>query len=105
MNRPRRSEEREDKQGFQLTGTYTNPHWNQIAVVDDCILVDNYLAVPVRATSGPKNKSQKTTWLGISVGSVKKLLVSKDIKNLEENANCLEENAKQGIHNVRPLNI
>ena len=80
MNRPRRSEEREDKQGFQLTGTYTNPRWNQIAIVDDCILVDNYLAVPGRATSGPKNKSQKTTWSGINVGSVKNLWCQKTLK-------------------------
>ena len=27
-------------------GPYTNPLWHQLSVVDDCILVDNRLAVP-----------------------------------------------------------
>ena len=38
--------ERNDRQGFELMGTYTNPLWHQMSVVDDCLLVDNRLAVP-----------------------------------------------------------
>ena len=48
MNRLRRVIERGDKQGFELMGTYTNPLWSQMAVQDDCILVNNRLAVPVQ---------------------------------------------------------
>ena len=29
-------------------GPYTKPLWNQLSLVDDCILVDNRLAVPVQ---------------------------------------------------------
>ena len=45
METLRRSIERGDKQGFELWGPYTNPLWNQMAMQDDCILVDNRLAV------------------------------------------------------------
>ena len=48
MDRLRRVIERGDKQGFELMGPYTNPLWPQIAVQDDCILVNNRLAVPVQ---------------------------------------------------------
>ena len=48
MDRLRRVIERGDKQGFELMGPYTNPLWPQIAVQDDCILVNNWLAVPVQ---------------------------------------------------------
>ena len=40
--------ERGDKQGFELMGPYTNPLWSQMAVQDDCILVNNRLAVPLQ---------------------------------------------------------
>ena len=46
MDRLRRVVERNDRQGFELMGPYTNPLWHQISVVDDCLLVDNRLAVP-----------------------------------------------------------
>ena len=48
MDRLRRLMERGDKQGFQLMGRYTNPLWLQMAVQDDCILVDNRLEIPVQ---------------------------------------------------------
>ena len=48
MDRLRRVIERGDKQGFELMGLYTNPLWSQMAVQDDCILVNNRLAVPVQ---------------------------------------------------------
>ena len=48
MDRLRRVVERRDKQGFELMGPYTNPLWSQMAVQDDCILVNNRLAVPVQ---------------------------------------------------------
>ena len=46
MFRLRRVVERIDRHGFELMGPYTNPLWHQLSVVDDCILVDNRLAVP-----------------------------------------------------------
>ena len=48
MDRLRRVIERGDKQGFELMGPYTNTLWSQMAVQDDCILVNNRLAVPVQ---------------------------------------------------------
>ena len=48
MDRLRRVIERGDKQAFELMGPYTNPLWSQMAVQDDCILVNNRLAVPVQ---------------------------------------------------------
>ena len=44
MDRLRRVVERGDKQGFELMGPYTNPLWSQMAVQDDCILVNNRLS-------------------------------------------------------------
>ena len=38
--------ERYDSQGFELMGSYTNPLWHQMSVVENCLLVDNRLAVP-----------------------------------------------------------
>ena len=46
MDRLRRVVERNDRHGFELMGPYTNPLWHQMSVVDDCLLVDNRLAVP-----------------------------------------------------------
>ena len=46
MHRLRRVIERNDRHSFELMGPYTNPLWHQLSVVDDCILVDNKLAVP-----------------------------------------------------------
>ena len=46
MDRLWRVMERNDRQGFELMGPYTNPLWHQMSVVDDCLLVDNRLAVP-----------------------------------------------------------
>ena len=48
MDRLRRVIERGNKQGFELMGPYTNRLWSQMAVQDDCILVNNRLAVPVK---------------------------------------------------------
>ena len=47
MDRLRRVIERGDKRGFELMGPYTYPLWSQMAVQDDCILVNNRLAVPL----------------------------------------------------------
>ena len=46
MDRLRRVVERNDRHGFELMGPHTNPLWHQMSVVDDCLLVDNRLAVP-----------------------------------------------------------
>ena len=46
MDRLRRVIEGNDRYSFELMGPYTNPLWHQLSVVDDCILVDNRLAVP-----------------------------------------------------------
>ena len=46
MDRLRRVIERNDRHSFELMGPYTNSLWHQLSVVDDCILVDNRLAVP-----------------------------------------------------------
>ena len=48
MDRLRQVRERGDKQGFELRGPYTNPLLSQMAVQDDCILVNNRLAVPLQ---------------------------------------------------------
>ena len=48
MDRLRRVIERKDRAGFELMGPYTNPLWNQLSVIDDCILVDNRIAVPIQ---------------------------------------------------------
>ena len=48
MDRLRQVIERGDKLGFELMGPYTNPLWSQMAVQDDCILMNNRLAVPVQ---------------------------------------------------------
>ena len=48
MDRLRRVIERKDRAGFELMGPYTSPLWNQLSVVEDCILVDNRLAVPIQ---------------------------------------------------------
>ena len=45
MDRLRRVVERNDRQVFELMGPYTNALWHQMSVVDDCLLVDNRLAV------------------------------------------------------------
>ena len=46
MDRLRRVVERNNRQGFELMGPYTNPLWHQMSMVDDCLLVDDRLAVP-----------------------------------------------------------
>ena len=46
MDRLRRVIERNDRHSFELIGPYTNSLWPQMAVVDDCIIVDGRLAVP-----------------------------------------------------------
>ena len=49
MDRLRRFIERGDKQEFELMGPCTNPLWSQMAVQDDCILVNDRLAVPMQS--------------------------------------------------------
>ena len=48
MDRLKRVIERGDKQGFEMMVPYDNPLWSQMAVQDDCILVNNRLAVPLQ---------------------------------------------------------
>ena len=48
LDRLRQVIKRGDKEGFELIGPYTNPLWSQLAVQDDCILVNNRLAVPIQ---------------------------------------------------------
>ena len=40
--------ERGDNQGFELMGPYTNPLWNQLAVIVNFMLVDKRLAVSMQ---------------------------------------------------------
>ena len=51
MDQLSRVKERKDRAGFELIGPYTSPLWNQLSVIDDCILVDNMIAVPVQLGS------------------------------------------------------
>ena len=46
MDRLRRVIERKNRHSFEMMGPYTNSLWHQMAVVDDCIVVDGRLAVP-----------------------------------------------------------
>ena len=46
LDRMRRAIETKVKPGWELTGPYTDPLWSSMSVVDDCILVDNRLAMP-----------------------------------------------------------
>ena len=48
MDRLCRVIERNDRAGLELMGAYTNPLWNQLFVVDDCILVNKRLTVPAQ---------------------------------------------------------
>ena len=48
MDRLRRVIERGVKQGFELMGPNKNLLWSQMAVQDDCILVNNRLVVPLQ---------------------------------------------------------
>ena len=62
MYRLRRVIERGDKQGFELMGPYTNPLLPQMAVQDDCILVNNKLAqTNPSGSSGPKSHAGSLT--------------------------------------------
>ena len=45
MDRLRRVIKRNDRHSFELMEPYTNPLWHQLSVVDDCILVNDWLAV------------------------------------------------------------
>ena len=46
IDRLKRVIERKDRHSFELMGPYTNSIWHQMAVVDDCIIVDGRHAVP-----------------------------------------------------------
>ena len=46
MDRLRRVIERNDRHSFHVMGLYKISLWNQLSVVDDCILVNDRLAVP-----------------------------------------------------------
>ena len=46
MNRLRIVIERKDRHSFEMMGPFRNSLWHQMAVVDDCIVVDGRLAVP-----------------------------------------------------------
>ena len=48
MIRLKRVVERGYKQGIDFMRPYTNPLWNKVALSDDCLLVDNFLAVPIQ---------------------------------------------------------
>ena len=78
MYRFRRVIERGGKQGFELMGPYTNLLWSQMVVQDDCILVNNCLAVPVQLRQAVlkrfKRVSQYLWWPHMN----------KDIVNLAE---------------------
>ena len=47
MDRTRRVVEGKHKQGFKLMGPHTNPQWNKIALLEDCLKLDNRLAIPI----------------------------------------------------------
>ena len=56
MDRIRRVIERNDRHGFELMGQYNNPIWHQMSVVDDCILVENWLAAPGKLRTAVLNR-------------------------------------------------
>ena len=53
-----------------MMGPYTTLLWNQMAVQDDCILVDNRLAVPVQSGS-TKTNSPRTPATRSDAGNIK----------------------------------
>ena len=48
MIRLKRVVEWGDKQVFEILEPFTNPLWNKMALSDDCILVDIFLAAPIQ---------------------------------------------------------
>ena len=58
-DRLRRVIERNDRAGFELMGPYTNSLWNQLSVIDDCILVNNTLAVPIQLRPAVMKRIQR----------------------------------------------
>ena len=59
MDRLRRVIERGDKHRFELMGPYNNPLWSQMAVQDDCILVNDRLAVPLQLRQAGLKRIQR----------------------------------------------
>ena len=56
LDRVRRVIGRGEKQAFEMMGPYMKPLLNQMSVTDDCILVDNRLAVPVALRSAVRKR-------------------------------------------------
>ena len=56
MYRLHRVIEKNDRHSFELMGPYTNPLWHQLGVVDDCMLVNDRLAVPCQLRSAVLKK-------------------------------------------------
>ena len=88
MDRLRRVIERGDRQGFELMGPYTNQLWSQIAVQDDCILVNNRLAVPVQLRQAVLKRIHRGHPVQEAMLGVSQYLwwphMNKDIVNLAE---------------------
>ena len=101
MDRLRRVIERGDKQGFELIGPYTNPLWSQMAVQDDCIMVNNRLAVPVQLRQTVLKRIHRGHPGQEAMLGVSQYLwwphMNKDIVNLAEECRSCTRNDKQHL--------
>ena len=114
MDRLRRVIQRNDRHSFELMGPYTNPLWHQLSVVDDCILVDNRLAVPGQLRQAVLKRIHRGHPGQEAIIDVSKYLwwphMHKDIVNLaEECRSCTRyrKNAKYIIpkNATKPLSV
>ena len=92
---------------FELMGQYTNPLWQQLGVVDDCILVNDRLAVPCQLRSAVLKRTHRGHLGQEAMLNVTHYLwwshMHKDIVNLAEkcrSCNRYGKNAK----NIIPKN-
>ena len=77
MDRLRRMAERNDRQGFEMMGPYTNPLWHQMSVIDDCLLVDNRFCSPREVeTSCASATSPRTSRTRSDAGGFQLLVVA-----------------------------
>ena len=109
MDRLRRVVERNDRQGFELMEPYTNPLWHQMSGVDDCLLVDNRLAVPDKLRHAVLRRLHQGHPGQEAMLEVSNYLwwphMHKDIVNLAEECRSYGKNAKYIIpkNSVKPL--
>ena len=106
MDRLRRAiEKKNDLHSFELMGPYTNPLWHQLSVVDDCILVDNRLAVPAQLRQAALKRIHCGHLGQEAMLDVSKYLwwphMHKDIVNLEEECRSCTRYGKNAKYIIR----